>query len=390
LGQSCVLISQDDKAKIPIGATAVGKTFKVVQSMNTAFHVPDHDFPAGAKHKFIPTFYLTLSGTGTMESEGKLACFVRPMLFAKSCSGSHVADVETMIKDHEISPYFLKADGAIRPIWFIMVDGGPDENPRYWKNIAQWCVFFRNHDIDYLSVRTHAPGQSAFNPVERAMCSYSGKLAGVVLPPFTNGNHLSSDMKTVSDVELARANMESAYLDLYGYWGDSTYKGKPLYMKYVKEDNIDDVDMVYNDWVEKHCRIGRYSLDIKKCNDHLCCKDIIETDFLSSLQPFNGFIPAPVQTRINRFTHVVETLSFTPANVEKFKLDLSCPSLVDSYEKFTCTDCGKYIPAVGLLKQHQKLVHKGKKQSKKGFDDFHVRPKIRLTFKGKDLGYQSD
>lgn len=215
---SCVLISQDDKAKIPIGTTAVGKTFRVVQSRNTGFHVPDHDFPAGSKHKFIPTFYLMLSGTGTSESDGKLACFIRPMLFAKSSAGSHINDVESMIKDAEISPYFVQDNGNPRPIWFIMVDGGPDENPRYWKTISHWVQFFKDHDIDYLSVRTHAPGQSAFNPVERSMCSFSSKLAGVILPAFSDGNHLSKDGKSVIDDQLAKSNMEKAYQDLYGFW----------------------------------------------------------------------------------------------------------------------------------------------------------------------------
>ncbi len=50
------------------------------------------------------------------------------------------------------------------------------------KNIFQYCRIFRAFDLDYLSIWTHAPGQSAYNPVERSMIMLFQKLAGITLP----------------------------------------------------------------------------------------------------------------------------------------------------------------------------------------------------------------
>ncbi|GES87572.1 hypothetical protein GLOIN_2v1766467 [Rhizophagus clarus] len=85
---------------------------------------------------------------------------------------------------------FLDSSNMHRPIVVLLVDGGPDENPRHLKNIKQYCKYFRDADLDYMTIRTHAPGQSAYNPVERSMASLSRKLAGITLPHDKYGSHL--------------------------------------------------------------------------------------------------------------------------------------------------------------------------------------------------------
>ncbi|GBC42209.2 hypothetical protein GLOIN_2v1766467 [Rhizophagus irregularis DAOM 181602=DAOM 197198] len=40
-----VIISQDDKAKVPLGIPAVGRTFQTLQSFQEPVTLPDHDFP---------------------------------------------------------------------------------------------------------------------------------------------------------------------------------------------------------------------------------------------------------------------------------------------------------------------------------------------------------
>ncbi|EXX69772.1 hypothetical protein RhiirA5_436699 [Rhizophagus irregularis] len=47
--QDVVLISQNDKAKVPLGIAIVGKTFKTLQTANEPVSVSDYDFPKGAK-----------------------------------------------------------------------------------------------------------------------------------------------------------------------------------------------------------------------------------------------------------------------------------------------------------------------------------------------------
>ncbi|CAI2189528.1 12775_t:CDS:1, partial [Funneliformis geosporum] len=59
----------------------------------------------------------------------------------------------------------------------LLVDGGPDENPRHLKNIKVYCQLFKKFNLDYLSVQIHASGQFKYNPVKRGMAMLSGKLA---------------------------------------------------------------------------------------------------------------------------------------------------------------------------------------------------------------------
>src|SRR6266542_1840479 len=99
----------------------------------------------------------------------------------------------------------LKMNGTIRPIWILLVDGGPDENPRHLKNIKTYCQLFKKFNLDFLSIRTHAPGQSKYNLFERGMAILSGKLASIMLPIDHLGTHLDSQGKVV-DLELATQN----------------------------------------------------------------------------------------------------------------------------------------------------------------------------------------
>ncbi|CAG8836677.1 44363_t:CDS:2, partial [Gigaspora margarita] len=78
--------------------------------------------------------------------------------------------------------HIFENNGQIKPIWVLLVDGGPDKNPRHLKNICRYSRLFQFLDLDYLTVRTHASGQSAYNLVEQTMFTLSGKLASITLP----------------------------------------------------------------------------------------------------------------------------------------------------------------------------------------------------------------
>jgi hypothetical protein len=103
----------------------------------------------------------------------------------------------------------LKINGQIKPIWILLVDGGPDENSHHMKNILQYCRMFHSFDLDYLSVRTHASGQLAYNLVEHSMVIHSQKLAGISLPIDKFGSHLNSQDQVV-DSNLAMRNFRYA------------------------------------------------------------------------------------------------------------------------------------------------------------------------------------
>ena len=83
---------------------------------------------------------------------------------------------------------------------------------------------FCEHNLDYIMVATatHAPGQSAFNAVERRMAPLSKELAGVILPYDVYGSHLDSSNKTV-DKELELKNFAAAGQSLTEIWSSMVF-----------------------------------------------------------------------------------------------------------------------------------------------------------------------
>lgn len=50
-------LSQDDKAKVPIGLTAANKQSSLVMHVEYRVSLPDHDFVIGGQHKLCPSVY---------------------------------------------------------------------------------------------------------------------------------------------------------------------------------------------------------------------------------------------------------------------------------------------------------------------------------------------
>jgi hypothetical protein len=57
LGCRCTMISQDNKAKVPVRLPAVSRSFAMVQGTFETISAPNHDFPDGPNHKLIPSFW---------------------------------------------------------------------------------------------------------------------------------------------------------------------------------------------------------------------------------------------------------------------------------------------------------------------------------------------
>ncbi|CAB4441827.1 unnamed protein product [Rhizophagus irregularis] len=228
------IISQDDKAKIGLGVPAVGRTFRTLQSINEPVSVADHDFPTESGQKLISSVYLIMKPEESKDElrTGQLAIFVRPQWYVGTSSLTHMQDLESLTLDSKYDDMLKTSNGQIRPIWMLLVDGGPDENPRHLKNIKVYCQLFKKFDLDYLSVRTHALGQSKYNPVERGMATLSGKLAGIMLPIDHFGKHLNLQ-GDVTDPELAAQNFQHAGKALCDIWSRDLIFGKCVDAQYI-------------------------------------------------------------------------------------------------------------------------------------------------------------
>uniref|UniRef100_A0AC35FWU4 Uncharacterized protein n=1 Tax=Panagrolaimus sp. PS1159 TaxID=55785 RepID=A0AC35FWU4_9BILA len=132
---------------------------------------------------------------------------------------THLFDFHRLFDLEAFEKEMKDENGKLKPIVLVTVDGGPDENPRFPKTLSSWASVFVGYNIDLFIVATHAPGQSAYNAVERRMAPLSKALTGVILPYDTYGSHLNSSHKTV-DEALVLKNFTAAGEVLCEIWGE--------------------------------------------------------------------------------------------------------------------------------------------------------------------------
>ena len=97
--------------------------------------------------------------------------------------------------------------------FIFTVDGGPDENPRYQKEIRVTIHHFLQYNFDALFIATNALGRSAFNRVGRKMGPLSKELIGLILPHDQYGSHLNERGITIDD-DLEKKNFKFAGVNL--------------------------------------------------------------------------------------------------------------------------------------------------------------------------------
>ncbi|KAJ8889316.1 hypothetical protein PR048_008815 [Dryococelus australis] len=155
-------LSQDDKARVPLGLMAANKQEPLVMLVEYKVSLPDHDFVIASRHKLIPSVYAL--------------CEVKPNEMGRPEAVSYSGPTYIAIR--------------IKPV-IISSDGFPDENPRYRKVIAHAVEHFKEYDLDAIFIVINDPGRSTFNRVERRMAPLSRELTGVVLPMIILG-HIST------------------------------------------------------------------------------------------------------------------------------------------------------------------------------------------------------
>ena len=100
----------------------------------------------------------------------------------------------------------------MKPLIFVSEDGGPDGAPKYQQSLASWTKVFLKYNLDALFVFTHAPGNSAYNPLDRRMAPLSQESAGLILPfdkywTHLNETHLNESNKT-TNIDLEKKNFK--------------------------------------------------------------------------------------------------------------------------------------------------------------------------------------
>ncbi|EXX75382.1 hypothetical protein GLOIN_2v1783204 [Rhizophagus irregularis DAOM 181602=DAOM 197198] len=366
---NAVIISQDDKAKIGLGVPAVGRTFHTLQSVNELVSVADHDFPLGNAQKLVPSVYLMIKPNELNDElrTVQLAIFVRRQWSLGTSSLSHMQDLENLTLDPKYNDV-LKTNREIRPIWVLLVDGGPDENPRHLKNIKTYCHLFQKFDLDYLTVRTHATGQSKYNPVEReSLCDIWRK--DLIFGKSVDARYVEELTNPFENIEFEGTDKEKAE------------EQKQQKKKQEKENDIPECFVPWS-WIENHCNLCQYSLDIKRCTNSSCCGPSRAKEATDLLLSNNGFLPPTTKAKDGHFANPIHLLEY----YDLLKIpgyDSHCPSIDQTtYSRLCCSVCNKYFPTFNYLTKHKKAMHpvsrgrpKGKsKCNSNSLDDFSLLP----------------
>jgi hypothetical protein len=182
---------------------------------------------------------------------------IRSAKHDRSDANSHSCDFDRLVGLKEFDKSARDYTGQVKPIVIITVDGGPDENPRFPKTLVAAIRKFRKYNLDALFVLTHAPGQSAYNVVERRMAPLSHDLAGLILPHDHFGTHLSDSGVTVS-LELERINFKKAGEVLAEVWCGSVIDEYPVVAEYIDpplssqdELRLIDVNLILNNLLDR-------------------------------------------------------------------------------------------------------------------------------------------
>ncbi|CAF3242012.1 unnamed protein product [Rotaria sp. Silwood2] len=234
-GNDCVFyLSQDDKCKVPLGLPAAKIQASMVMHLNYRIRLPDHDWIVAPRHQLIPSVYAAclLSEDGDLGYSGPTYIAIRSSKHDLSTAVSHALDFDRLVCLNEFENVARDETGQVKPIVIVTVDGGPDENPRFPKTLVSSIRKFKKYNLDALFVLTHAPGQSAYNIVERRMAPLSHDLAGLILPHDYFGSHLTESGVT-TNVDLEKLNFRKAGQILAERWNQSVIDGFPCVAEYI-------------------------------------------------------------------------------------------------------------------------------------------------------------
>ncbi|CAF2644129.1 unnamed protein product [Rotaria sp. Silwood2] len=241
-GNDCVFyLSQDDKCKVPLGLPAARVQAPMLMHLDYRIRLPDHDWTVAPRHQLTPSVYAAclLSEDGDLGYSGPTYIAVRSAKHDQSNADSHAVDFDRLVNLKEFEKVARDETGQVKPIVIVTVDGGPDENPRFPKTLVASIKKFKNYDLDALFVLTHAPGQSAYNIVERRMAPLSHDLAGLILPHDHFGSHLNDSGVTIN-VDLEKLNFRKAGQILAETWNQTVIDGFACFAEYINPPATSD------------------------------------------------------------------------------------------------------------------------------------------------------
>ena len=166
------------------------------------------------------------------------------------------------------------------------------------------------------------------------------------------------------DSELAMKNMRYAGEALCALWKRDPIFGRPVTAQYVDQKSSPFGDIIFPggdtdesavpwQWLENHIKICQYSLDIKKCENTLCCSPKRHEEAAILLAENNGFLPPVTKGKDEHFLNPLHILEY----FDKLKIpgyDAHCPFISSGYYHLCCFECNIYFLMLSIIAQYKK------------------------------------
>lgn len=96
--KSVFFLSQDDKARVPLGLAAAKKQSPILMHLQYRVQLPDHDWVVAERHKLTPSVYAGLDlSKGTVSYSGPTYIAVRSGKHDSSTASTHAFDFEKLV-----------------------------------------------------------------------------------------------------------------------------------------------------------------------------------------------------------------------------------------------------------------------------------------------------
>ena len=158
-------LSNDDKARIPLGLAAANLQSPILMSLEYKVRLNDHDFVVGSRQKLIPSVYAVceIAQNGKVTYSGDTFIRIRSGKHDSSTAFTHAFDMKELFSSGLVKR---------KPLLIIETDGAADEAPRFPKTLNCAVSLFKEKKLDVLWHSVNAAGLSAFNPGNINCCYY--------------------------------------------------------------------------------------------------------------------------------------------------------------------------------------------------------------------------
>ncbi|PKB95163.1 hypothetical protein RhiirA5_437253 [Rhizophagus irregularis] len=93
-------------------------------------------------------------------------------------------------------------------------------------------------------------------------------------------------------------------------WRKDLIFGKSVDARYVEELTNPFENIEFEAWIENHCNLCQYSLDIKRCTNSSCCGLSYTKEIKDLLLSNNGFLPPTTKAKDGHFPNPIYLLEY--------------------------------------------------------------------------------